>query len=106
MSSTHPFLNYVQSTDFDRTTTLLQCVSNLVRWAGISAAEALKTVTTHPAQLLGLHGTKGTLEPGADGDLVVLSWAGDEKANRELQVDQVWKFGTKVYDREEPSSVA
>lgn len=81
-------------------------MSNLIRWTGISAAEALKTVTTHPSQLLGLHGTKGTLSPGADADLVVLSWAGVGAANRELQVDQAWKFGTKVYEREEPPSVA
>ena len=77
-----------------------------MRWTGISVAEALQTVTTHPAQLLGLHGTKGTLTPGADADLVVLSWAGErtQTIRGELQVDQEWKFGHKVYERKEPAS--
>lgn len=81
-------------------------MSNLIRWTGIDVAEALRTVTTHPAQLLGLHGTKGTLSPGADADLVALSWAGDQTNRGELQVDQVWKFATKVYERKESTAAA
>ncbi len=81
----------------NRTTTLLQCLSNLIRWTGIGVGRALKTVTTNPARLLGCSDQKGSLRPGADADLVVLSW-GTVDGLRELQVDQVWKFGSKVYD--------
>ena len=79
-----------------RTTTLLQCVSNLVRWTGIDVARALKTVTCNPARLLGMEDVKGTLRPGADADLVVLSWENIPN-QQELRVDQVWKFGKQVY---------
>lgn len=48
--------------------------------------------------MLGLQGIKGCLDDGADADLVVLS----EKRSAngvELVVDEVWKFGTKVFNR-------
>ncbi|KAJ9149106.1 Glucosamine-6-phosphate isomerase [Pleurostoma richardsiae] len=78
------------------TTTLLQCVSNLIRWTGVSPARALKTVTGNPAKMLGLEDVKGTLRPGADADLLVLSWDG-ANGQQELKVDEVWKFGTQVF---------
>ena len=37
-----------------------------------STVEALQAATLHPAQLLGLKQRKGTLDVGADADLVVL----------------------------------
>lgn len=43
---------------------------------------------------------KGCLESDADADLVVLSEEVDEFAGKKLVVDQVWKFGGCVYDRE------
>jgi N-acetylglucosamine-6-phosphate deacetylase len=76
-------------------------VSNLIRWTGIGVGRALKPVTANPARLLGLSGQKGSLHPGADADLLVLSWGTVDGNVRELQVDQVWKFGTKVYDRDD-----
>ena len=39
--------------------------------SGCTAAEALKAASLHPAQALGLK-HKGSLEPGADADLVLL----------------------------------
>lgn len=84
---------------------LIDCVANFMNWTGASVAEALKTVTETPAQMLGLEGVKGSLQQGADADLVVLDVldgaVGDEK---KVVVDQVWKFGVKVHDREAAKS--
>lgn len=76
--------------------TLDQCVSHLIKWTGIGIAEGLQTVTAHPARLLGLDGAKGSLDVGADADLVVLSehGSGDEW---HMIVNEVWKFGSSVY---------
>jgi N-acetylglucosamine-6-phosphate deacetylase len=60
----------------------------------------LKTVTQTPALMLGCSAQKGSLHPGADADLVVFSWE-NVAGHKELKVDQVWKFGAKVFDREE-----
>lgn len=78
--------------------TLIECVSNFLNWSGASVPQALKAVTSTPAAMLGLQGIKGCLDDGADADLVVLS----EKRSAngvELVVDEVWKFGTKVFNR-------
>lgn len=48
--------------------------------------------------MLGISGTKGTLDADADADLVVLNEEINEDGKK-LVVDQVWKFGTKVFDR-------
>lgn len=78
--------------------TLIECVTNFLNWSGVSVAEALKTVTLTPAHMLGLQQTKGTLQSGADADLVVLSETTDASSGRrELHVDQVWKFGSCVH---------
>lgn len=45
--------------------------------------------------MLGLEGVKGSLNAGADADLVIFS----EEANdgySQLALDEVWKFGTRV----------
>ena len=49
--------------------------------------------------MLGLANTKGTLSSDADADLVILNEREDANG-RTLTVDQVWKFGAKVFDRE------
>jgi N-acetylglucosamine-6-phosphate deacetylase len=51
--------------------TLDRAVRNLVAFTGCSAAEAISTVTTVPARLLGL-ADRGRVEVGARADLVVL----------------------------------
>ncbi|KAJ4305217.1 N-acetyl-glucosamine-6-phosphate deacetylase [Kalmusia sp. IMI 367209] len=80
---------------------LIDCVTNFLNWTGASVPDALNAVTETPAKMLGLQDVKGTLKEGADADLVVLDLldggVGEEK---KLVVDQVWKFGVKVFDKE------
>lgn len=80
----------------------MQCLNNFRRWTGLSIPGALSAVTSRPAEVLELGEVKGTLEAGADADFVVLS---EEvvpgQITSELVVDQVWKFGVKVYDRDD-----
>lgn len=48
--------------------------------------------------MLGLAGIKGSLEPGTDADLVVLSdLSGDADGCPRLVVEEVWKFGVRVF---------
>lgn len=47
-----------------------------------------------------MENVKGTLRDDADADFVVLSEKDvPGQSTSELVVDQVWKFGVKVYDR-------
>lgn len=62
-------------------------VRNLMHWADISLAEAVKTVTNNAADALRLT-TKGYLTPGCDADLVILDDAG--------HVLMVYKLGVEV----------
>lgn len=78
---------------------LIDCVSNFLNWTGASVPEALKAVTETPAKMLGVHETKGTLREGADADLVVLHLQDAEEEETRLVVDQVWKFGIKVFEK-------
>ncbi|WEW59044.1 N-acetyl-glucosamine-6-phosphate deacetylase [Emydomyces testavorans] len=81
--------------------TLIECVNNFRRWAGARTAEAIAAVTETPAKMLGILGSKGTVAHGADADLVVLGETRDENEGiGTLTVDQVWKFGVKVFDSE------
>jgi N-acetylglucosamine-6-phosphate deacetylase len=73
--------------------TLLECVNNFLAWTGHSIPQALRAVTATPAAMLGLEEVKGTLAPGADADLIILSEA---ESGRELKLDEVWKFGSRV----------
>jgi N-acetylglucosamine-6-phosphate deacetylase len=78
---------------------LVECVTNFLNWTHSSVPEALKAVTETPAKMLGLEGIKGTLSEGADADLVVLDMQeGAVGGEKRLVVDQVWKFGEKVFD--------
>lgn len=81
--------------------TLVECVNNFMNWSGATIPQALKTVTAAPAAMLGMSGVKGSLEADADADLVVLDDQIDGQGWRSLSVSQVWKFGSKVFDREE-----
>lgn len=78
---------------------LIECVNNFLNWSGASVPEALRAVTGTPARMLGLEGVKGSLEGEADADLVVFGEGEREGGGIELVVDQVWKFGSKVFDR-------
>lgn len=85
--------------------TLIECVNNFRRWSGARTVQAISAVTETPARMLGMLDTKGTLAPGADADLVVL---GEEPPSADgvvgdLTVEQVWKFGVKVFDQSKES---
>ncbi|CAI7591239.1 unnamed protein product [Penicillium pancosmium] len=81
--------------------TIPQCINNFRKWTGASIAAVLQTVTSRPASILGMENVKGSLRDGTDADFVVLS---EEdvlgQSVSELVVDQVWKFGVKVFDRD------
>lgn len=79
---------------------LVECVNNFLKWSGVGIAKALGTVTETPARMLGLEGVKGTLGEDGDADLVVFGERVGERGEVELVVDQVWKFGRKVFERE------
>jgi N-acetylglucosamine-6-phosphate deacetylase len=78
---------------------LVECVNNFLNWSGATVPEALKAVTGTPARMLGLEGVKGSLDGEADADLVIFGEGRREGGGMELVVDQVWKFGSKVFDR-------
>ncbi|KAJ1658556.1 N-acetyl-glucosamine-6-phosphate deacetylase [Dispira simplex] len=48
-------------------------VRNFLKFTGCSVEEALEAATLHPAQALGIAHRKGTLQPGADADILFLS---------------------------------
>lgn len=90
--------------------TLLECVNNFMKWTGASIPQALGAVTSTPAAMLGLQGVKGTLESGADADLVILSdsfGSQDEVGGSSefLVLDEVWKFGERVLDSADESKL-
>ena len=78
--------------------TLVECISNFWTWPHATIPEVIKAVTTTPAEMLGLQRVKGTLNPDADADLLVLDANEDSNGIRTLTVEQVWKFGMKVND--------
>jgi N-acetylglucosamine-6-phosphate deacetylase len=50
-----------------------QALRNLVEITGCPLGEALETMTTTPAKLLGLDGERGMIAPGFVADMVLLS---------------------------------
>lgn len=54
-----------------------------------SVVEAIETVTLHPAQVLGIQHSKGTLNYGADADFVLLG--------SKLNVQSTWINGKCVF---------
>jgi len=77
--------------------TMLECVNNFINWTGASIAEAIDAVTISPAAMLDISDTKGNLTVGADADLAVLLEDRDDHGGVKLVVEEVWKFGTKVW---------
>jgi N-acetylglucosamine-6-phosphate deacetylase len=82
---------------------LIDCVSNFMNWTGVEPGTALRAATETPARMLGLEGVKGVLKEGADADLCVLDLRGGGAVGGEKKfvVEQVWKFGRRVYERDE-----
>jgi len=52
--------------------TMDQCVRQFKSATGCSTAKALEAASLHPAKVLGIQRCKGTLEYGADADMVLL----------------------------------
>lgn len=57
-----------------------ECVRNLMSSTGISVCQASKCASEHPARLLKLYPSKGSLNIGADADLVIINDQIDVKA--------------------------
>lgn len=64
-------------------------VRNLMAFTGCTLAEALPTVTTIPARLMGLGQRKGRIAPGYDADFVLLT--------RDFRVAATYVAGQQVY---------
>lgn len=80
--------------------TLLECVNNFLEWSGTGIPQALKAVTATPAAMMGLEGVKGTLEAGADADLLILSEETTSNGHSKLLLDEVWKYGARIHKAE------
>jgi N-acetylglucosamine-6-phosphate deacetylase len=52
---------------------LVRCLRNMIESAGVSFDEALRMATVNPAKAAGVFDGKGSLTPGKDADIVVLS---------------------------------
>jgi len=74
------------------TLTLEKAVKNYLEFTGASLLDGLKTVTTNPADLLGLKEEIGTLDPGTRADLVVLS--------KDFEIKYTLIEGEVVYESE------
>ena len=72
------------------TVTLDEILRRVMRHAGLSLAQALPMASAVPAVALGLAGRKGSLQPGADADLILL--------DDEAQVRLTMVAGRVVYD--------
>jgi imidazolonepropionase-like amidohydrolase len=63
---------------------------------GMTPAAALEATTRSAAQLMGLDGDLGTIEPGKIADLVVVEGDPFEVATLTDRIEQVWKAGERV----------
>jgi imidazolonepropionase-like amidohydrolase len=82
-----------------RSDELLGSVAFAVRY-GAAPADALRAVTLTPAEILGVADRVGSLEPGKDADIVVLSGPPHEITTRveKVMIDGRWVYG----ERSEP----
>jgi N-acetylglucosamine-6-phosphate deacetylase len=68
---------------------MIDLVRTMVQKVGVPLHEAVAMATLNPACAIGLEKTKGSLAPGADADLVVLS--------PELSVTQTFSRGARIF---------
>ena len=66
-------------------------IRNLVELVGVPLRDAIRMATMTPAKIIGLDGSKGSLEPGKDADLVVI--------DEQLTVYLTMVRGRVVYER-------
>ena len=67
-----------------------KAVYNMVSLAGVSLPHAVRAASLNPARVLGLDGTKGSIEPGKDADLVLF----DEN----IQIRKVFLSGVPFFE--------
>jgi N-acetylglucosamine-6-phosphate deacetylase len=77
------------------TCTMIRGVRNLIRLVGLPLAHAVRLATLNPARALGIADRRGSLAPGLDADLVLLS--------PDLEVVATYVAGRRVYPFEEAS---
>ena len=90
----------LHSDDFITSSRLLLRMAALAVQGGMSEAGALRAVTLHAAEMLDLGARLGSLEPGKDADLVVLSGPPFSVRTRVLET---WIEGEKVFDAADPA---
>lgn len=93
----------IHTDDYITDSRLLLRSAALAARAGMSREGALRAVTLAGAEMLGLADRVGSLEPGKDADLVVLS--GDPLSSY-TRVEQTWVEGRLVFDRSRPADRA
>ena len=69
--------------------TMDQALRNAMEWLNIDLPEAVKMVSTYPAEVIGVDNRKGKLDIGYDADFVIL--------DKQLNVVQTWIAGKQYY---------
>ncbi len=67
-------------------------VANLMRFAGLTLADAVRMATVNPARIIGLEGRMEGLRVGETADLVAFKRIGDGG----IQVDSIWLGGRRI----------
>lgn len=70
--------------------------------AGMSREAAIRSLTIEGARMLDLGDRVGSIEPGKDADLVVLS---GDPLSVYTKVEQTWVEGVRVFDRSDPDDL-
>ncbi len=66
-----------------------EAVGNIMRFAGVSLPEAVGMASLNPARVLGIDGSKGSLEAGKDADIVIF--------DHDLKVRHTIVHATKIF---------